>query len=263
MIDLLWLYLLVGAGAGLLAGLLGVGGGLLLVPALAFSFAKLGFHPAHIMPMALGTSLGAIVLTALSSLYAHQRRGAVLWPVFKGLAPGLLLGALAGAALASLIGSSTLRTVFGVFELLVAAQMALTWAPAAHRALPGRWGRSVAGAVIGALSALLGIGGGTLSVPFLVWCNITMRQAVATSAACGLPIALAGAAGYALQGWHLSGLPNGTTGYLYWPALIPVTLASMATAPLGARLAHTLPTPLLKRLFAGVLAVIGVNMLAT
>lgn len=259
--ELLWLYLLVGASAGLLAGLLGVGGGLILVPALVYSFHQLGIHPEHIMPMALGTSLGAIVLTAISSLVAHHRRGAVLWPVFRGLAPGLLLGALSGAVLASLFGNSTLRIIFGLFELLVAAQVAISWVPAAHRALPGRWGQSIAGTVIGALSALLGIGGGTLSVPFLTWCNVPMRQAIATSAACGLPIALAGAAGYMLHGWHLDGLPNGATGYLYWPALLPITLASITTAPLGARLAHTLPVPLLKRLFAGVLVVIGVKML--
>lgn len=260
--ELAALYLIVGACAGVLAGMLGIGGGLILVPALAYSFQLQGISEAHIMPLALGTSLGAIVLTAISSVIAHQRHGAVQWPAFRQLLPGLLIGAALGATLASLFDSVWLRRLFGMFELLVAIQMLSAWRPNAQRHLPGTTGMLLTGGSIGALSALLGIGGGTLSVPFLVWCNMAMRQAVATAAACGLPIALAGASGYLLQGWQAHDLPSGSTGYLYWPALLPITLASLITAPLGAWLTHHLPTALLKRLFALILVALGLKMLA-
>lgn len=254
-------YLLLGACAGILAGMLGVGGGLILVPALLYLFQLQGVAPAIAMPLALGTSLGAIVLTALSSIAAHHRHCAIDWSIFRQLLPGLVIGAALGTSLASLVDSSALRILFGLFELLVALQMASSWRPSPQRTLPGHFGMGVSGTVIGLISSLLGIGGGTLTVPLLVWCNIALRQAVATSAACGLPIAIAGAIGYLAHGWGLSQLPAGSSGYLYWPALIPLATASLLTAPLGAWLTHKLPVSLLKRALSFVLFVIGLKML--
>lgn len=259
--TLITVYLLFGALAGVLAGMLGVGGGLILVPALLYSFHLQGIAPAIAMPLALGTSLGAIVLTSLSSIAAHHRHGAIEWRIVRQLFIGLSIGAVLGASLASQIDSGHLRQLFGLFELLVAWQMASAWRPAPHRGLPGRIGLGIAGTGIGLLSSLLGIGGGTLTVPFLTWCNVALRKAVATSAACGLPIALAGAAGYLVHGWGLTTLPAGSSGYLYWPALVPLTLASLLTAPLGAWLTHRLPVHQLKRAFALVLLLIGLKML--
>lgn len=254
-------YLLLGGVAGILAGLLGVGGGLVIVPVLAWLFLRAGMAPEVLMHMAIGTSLATIVFTSLSSVWAHHRRGAVLWGAFRRMTPGIVLGAALGAAMADRLPSETLRLIFGLFELTVAMQMALNLRPAAHRGLPGRWGMGVAGSVIGLVSAVVGIGGGTMSVPFLQWCNVSMRQAVATSAACGLPIALAGALGFVLAGWNTPGLPAWSSGYLYWPAFAGIVAASVLFAPLGARLAHLLPTVVLKRFFALFLAFLGVRML--
>lgn len=255
------IYLALGAGAGVLAGLLGVGGGLVIVPVLAWAFLGLGMAPGVVMHLAVGTSLATIVFTSISSVRAHHRRGAVRWPQVRALTPGIILGAWIGAYVADLLPTAALRTVFGLFELTVAAQMAFALLPEAHRALPARLGMTTAGGVIGGVSAIVGIGGGTLTVPFLLWCGVAMRQAVATSAACGLPIALAGAAAFVVTGWGNAALPDLALGYLYLPALIGVAATSVLFAPLGAYLAHTLPTTTLKRFFALFLAVLGMKML--
>jgi uncharacterized membrane protein YfcA len=250
-----------GAFAGVLAGLLGVGGGLVIVPVLALLFQRTGMAPPVIMHLAVGTSLATIVFTSLSSIWAHHRRGAVLWPVFARLLPGIIAGALLGALIADRIPSDRLRLVFGLFELTVALQMWLSLRPSPHRALPGRAGMGMAGGVIGAVSAVVGIGGGTMTVPFLQWCNVPMRQAVATSAACGLPIAVAGAVGFVATGWEEALLPAWSSGYLYWPAFVGIVAASVLFAPLGARLAHRLPAAHLKRFFALFLALLAARML--
>ena len=254
-------YLLLGSVAGMLAGLLGVGGGLVIVPVLAWLFLQTGMAPEGLMHMAIGTSLATIVLTSLSSVWAHHHRGAVLWQTFLRMTPGIVLGVALGVTVADRLPSETLRLIFGVFELMVAMQMALNLRPAAYRGLPGRWGLGVAGTAIGLVSAVVGIGGGTMSVPFLQWCNVPMRQAVATSAACGLPIALAGTLGFVLAGQDSHGLPAWSSGYLYWPAFAGIVAASVPFAPLGARLAHLLPTAVLKRFFALFLAFLGIRML--
>ncbi|WP_127478355.1 sulfite exporter TauE/SafE family protein [Sulfurivermis fontis] len=257
-----WLiYLALGAFAGTLAGMLGVGGGLVIVPVLAWAFAGLAFDQGVIMHLAVGTSLATIVFTSLSSVRAHHRRGAVRWPAVWQLLPGIVLGVFLGALLAAGLPTAALRNVFGVFELLVAAQMGFSLLPEAHRALPGRIGMSAAGTVIGGVSAIVGIGGGTLTVPFLLWCGVAMRQAVATSAACGLPIAVAGAVAFAWTGSGNAGLPAQALGYLYLPALFGIAVSSILFAPLGAWLAHSLPTTALKRFFALFLALLGVRML--
>lgn len=260
--ELLVWYMLLGAFAGTVAGLLGVGGGLIIVPALAVVFERTGMAPGGLMHVAIGTSLATIVVTSISSTYAHHRHGAVLWPVWLRLVPGIILGAWLGAGVADRLSTEALRGVFGVFELVVAAQMGLSLRVAPHRRLPGATGMGVAGSVIGAVSAVVGIGGGTLTVPFLTWCNVGIRNAVATSAACGLPIAVAGALGYVAAGWDAPELPALTTGYLYWPALGGIAVTSLLFAPLGARLAHRLPTHVLKRGFALFLAALGVYMLS-
>lgn len=255
------IYLTLGAFAGTLAGLLGVGGGLVIVPVLALVFAHQGVSPDVIMHLAIGTSLATIVFTSVSSVRAHHRRGAVLWPAFWRMTPGIVVGAMVGALVADRVPSRDLQAVFGIFELLVAAQLALDTRPGPHRRLP-RWpGMGLAGLVIGSVSAVIGIGGGTMTVPFLAWCNVKMQQAVGTSAACGLPIAVAGALGFVSFGWDAPGLPRGAYGYLYLPALGGIVLASVLFAPLGARLAHALPARLLKRFFAVFLALLGLRML--
>lgn len=260
--DSLVVYLALGAVAGLLAGLFGVGGGLVIVPVLAWMFAAQGMHADVIMHLAVGTSLASIWLTSLMSIRAHHRRGAVDWILVRKLAVGIVIGALAGSGIADRLPTVALQRIFGVFELLVAAQMLLVGRYRAHFNLPGQLGLSLAGTIIGVVSAIIGIGGGTLTVPFLVWCRVPMIQAVATSAACGLPIAIAGAVGFILIGWNDAQLPAWSSGYLYWPAWLGIVIASSLTAGLGAHFAHKLPAAKLRRLFALLLLGMGVKMLA-
>lgn len=259
--ETLLIYLLVGAFVGLIAGLLGVGGGLIIVPALVFVFQGQGVDPSVIVHLAIGTSLATIAITSVSSMRAHHRHGAVQWAVFRRLTPGIVVGALLGAVIADFLPTKAMRLWFGIFELLVAAQIGFNLMVAPRGHLPGALGTNIAGGVIGAISAALGIGGGTLTTPFLVWCNFSLRQAVATSSACGLPIALAGAAGFVATGWNNSVLPAWSSGYLYWPAFAGIVVSSLLFAPLGAKLTHTLPVVVLRRFFAIFLAVLGVRML--
>ncbi len=252
--------LALGAVAGILAGLLGVGGGLVIVPALLLIFSFTAIPEAVQAHLAVGTSLATIVATSIASVRAHHRRGAVRWEVFAGLTPGILLGALSGGLLAGWLAGGTLRVLYGLFALVVALLMALDLRPKPQRRLPGPWGLGVTGAGIGLVSALVGIGGGTMTVPFLTWCNLGVRSAVATSAACGLPIAVAGAAGFLWSGWGDSRLPPYSSGYLYWPAFAGIVLTSTISAGMGARLAHSLPASLLKRGFAIFLFCVGVYL---
>lgn len=261
LLSTLLLYLMLGAFAGIMAGMLGVGGGLIIVPVLVWIFHHQQVSDAVIMHLAIGSSLATIVVTSISSIRAHHRRGAVLWPVFWRLTPGIVVGAWVGAAIADALPSAILSKVFAIFVLTVAAQMGFGAKPAPHRELPGTVGMAAAGGMIGAVSAIVGIGGGSLTVPFLTWCNTAIRQAVATSAACGLPIALAGALGFIVTGLNTPNLPAWSLGYVYSPALLGIAVTSMLLAPLGARLAHTLPTDVLKKVFAVFLAIIGTRML--
>jgi len=260
-VETLILYLLLGAFVGVLAGLFGVGGGLVIVPALVFIFKGQGVSAEVIMHLAIGTSLATIMITSVSSVRAHHQHGAVLWLAFRKLAPGIVVGTLLGSYIVDQLPNNALRIIFGLFELLVAAQMGFGIKTSPHHQLPGWPGMSLTGIIIGKVSAIIGIGGGTLTVPFLVWCNVGMRQAVATSAACGLPIAIAGTAGFMLTGWNEPQLPAWSSGYIYWPAFAGIALASVLFAPLGATLAHTLPADKLKRYFAIFLAFLGIRML--
>ena len=261
MLEVALICLATGVLTGFLSGLFGVGGGLVLVPVLVALFELQQFDPAIYMPLALGTSLCTIVVNGLSSTLAHYRRGAVDWHIFSRLAPSLVVGALLGAQLASAVPSATMKIAFGVGELLVAFRLLTAGQPKAGRALPGNLGMSIAGAVIGTISAMGGIGGATLSVPYMTWCNVVMQRAVATAAACGLPIAVSGAIGYVVSGWTASNLPEWTTGYVYWPAALAVMLAGVVMAPVGAKLAHRWPADKLKHGFALLLTVLGLKML--
>lgn len=259
----LLIYAMTGAAAGVLAGLFGVGGGLIMVPALALVLPHQGVGPAVVMQVAIGTSLAVISATSVSSMLAHHRRGGVLWPAFRLIAPGLALGAVIGALTAHRLPGAVLQRIVGVGALLVAVQMFLDLRPRHARTLPGATGLFGAGAVIGALSSLIGIGGGSLTVPFLSWRGVEMRQAVGTAAACGVPIAWAGAAGFAVAGWDVAGLPEFSLGYVSLGGFAGLAIASVLTAPLGARLAHHLPPRALKRGFAALLLFVGASLLVS
>lgn len=250
-----------GALAGTLAGLLGIGGGIIIVPVLALVFAGQGVDATVIMHLSIGTSLATIVTTSLSSIRAHHRRGAVDWPAFLRLTPGIILGGVLGSSLAAVLPSETLRIAFALFMLLVATQMVFGAATSPHRQLPGTLGMGITGTLIGTVSTLMGIGGGSLSVPFLTWCNMTVRRAVATSAAIGLPIAVTGTLAYMFTGWGKAVLPPLSLGYINLPAYVGIVVASTLFAPLGARLAHSIPEHLLKRFFAAFLAILGLKLL--
>lgn len=254
------LYAALGMVAGSLAGLMGIGGGLVIVPGLLFLFHLQGFDASFLSHVAIGSSLAIIVPTAISSLWAHHKRHAVDWPVVVKLTPGLMTGALAGAWLASRFSTDLLKIVFGLFLMLVAMQMLTGIAPRPGRAQNQAAGIFFpAGALIGAVSGLVGIGGGTMTVPFLVWRGKTLPLSVATSAACGLPIAMAGTLGFMLMGANLG--PGYSSGFVYWPAVAIVGLFAVLTAPFGARLAHSLPVSLLKKGFALILLAVGLRLL--
>jgi uncharacterized membrane protein YfcA len=255
------LYMLLGAAAGVLAGLFGVGGGIIIVPVLVFSFTAQGIDPSVLTHLAVGTSLATIIFTSINSVLEHQRKGAVLWPVFIWMTLGILLGAGLGSLTAAAIQGPLLQKIIGVFAIVIAIQMGLELKPKASRTVPGKAGLTAAGGVIGWASAIFGIGGGSLTVPFLTWRSVPMQQAVATSSACGLPIAAASALSFMLIGWSEPGLPQWSLGFVYLPAMAGIAITSMFFARFGARLAHKLSPRLLKRLFALLLLVVGVNFL--
>lgn len=254
-------YLVLGLAAGYVAGLLGVGGGLIIVPVLAWMLEAQGISQ-NAMHYALGTSLASILFTSISSLRAHHARGAVEWTTVRRIAPGIIFGTFIGAALAARLSPLPLKIFFVTFLFYAAAQMWWNFKPASHRQLPGYAGMFGAGGVIGAVSSWVGIGGGTLSVPFQLWCNVPLHRAIGTSAAIGLPIAAAGAAGYALNGPAGTPLP-GSLGYIHLTALGGIALGSISTAPLGARSAHALPVGKLKRIFALLLLSLAIRMALT
>ena len=257
----LLLYLVLGAAAGTLAGLFGVGGGIIIVPVLVLSFAAQGFDQAVLTHLAVGTSLATIIFTSINSVLEHQRKGAVLWPVFAWMTLGILLGAGLGAMTAAAIQGPVLQKIIGVFAIIIAVQMALELKPKASRTVPGKPALALAGGVVGWASAIFGIGGGSLTVPFLTWRSVPMQQAVATSSATGLPIALSGALSFIVVGWSQPQLPEGAFGFVYLPALVGIALTSMFFARYGARLAHRLSPRLLKRLFALLLLSVGISFL--
>lgn len=252
---------LLGVATGFLAGLLGIGGGMLMVPFITIILTGKGFPPEYTVKMAVATSLASICFTSLSSVRAHHRRGAVLWPIVWLLAPGILLGALIGAQVAVALPGKVLSVLFAVFVAFSATQMLLNRRPKPTRTLPGRLGTFGMGGVIGLLSSLVGAGGAFVSVPFMTWCNVKIHDAVGTSAALGFPIAFAGTLGYIWAGQGLPQMPPGSFGYLYLPGLVVVSLASMTLAPVGARTAHRMDIQPLRKLFAVVLYILAAYFL--
>lgn len=261
MISTLLIFIILGVFAGILAGLLGIGGGLVIVPILVFALPPLGIPQEHLMHIALGTSLASIIFTSISSMRSHNKRGAVRWDIFKAITPGILLGTFLGSLSTSFMNTNVLKGIFVIFLYYVASQMLFGLKPKASRQVPGGKGMFVAGNVIGIFSSLVGIGGGTLSVPFLTMCNVAIHTAIGTAAAIGLPIAIAGTSGFVWTGLGVEGLPPYCFGYVYLPALIGIVSASMLTAPLGVRLAHSLPVDRLKKIFAILLIIVATRML--
>lgn len=255
------LYLVLGICVGILAGLLGVGGGLIIVPILIWSFSHQGFAADLVVHLAVGSSLATIVVTSLVAIRFHQRRKAVSWLNVWQLTPGLLAGAFFGSFIADLLPTLWLQRAFALFALFVAWSL-LTY-QATDKSVAHTWSPPMlpAGIGIGVISALVGIGGGTMTVPLLHSIGLGMRQAVATSSACGLPIAVAGTIGFIWQGWHSATVPVGSSGFIYWPAVIGITLASSLSAPFGVKLAHRLPVSMLRRSFGVLLLLVSGQLL--
>jgi len=256
-----WAYLAIGVTVGFLAGMFGIGGGMIMVPMLVFVFTANGFPSEHMMHLSLATSMATIVFTSLSSVGAHHRHGAVDWRVARAMAPGIVAGALSATLVAGFVPTRALAVFFAVFMLYASLQMFFEVKPKPSRQLPGAAGLFGAGAGIGALSSVLAAGGAFLSIPFLVRCNVPLKRAIGTAAANGFPIAVAGTIGYILNGLRASGLPDGSLGYVYLPALAIVVAASMPLAPLGAKLAHRLPVKRLRIFLALMLLAIALRML--
>ena len=236
--QLIPVFVALGCVVGFLAGLLGIGGAMTMIPILTVVFTREHFPVDHVVHMAVATSLATIVFTSISSMRAHARRGAVLWHVVWGLTPGILMGSLVGPQIVAGMSSAMLAAVFGLFTGTSAVQMLANRKPKATRVLPGKAGLFAAGSIIGLVSSMVGAGGGFLSVPFMTWCNVRIHQAVATSAALGFPIAAAGTVGYIVAGLRQKELPPYTVGYIYLPALAAIVVASMLVAPVGVKVAH-------------------------
>jgi uncharacterized membrane protein YfcA len=256
------LYLLLGAAAGFFSGLFGIGGGIIIVPFLVLLFSAQGFAPDLVLLMSVATSLSTIIVTSTASLYAHHRLGVVDWPVVKQLVPSFLVGSLLGSVVADSLPTDLFKTLFAFFPLWVAFQMIKPYSPALDPDQPsGGWNLSGAGGIIGALCTLLGAGVGVITVPFLVKRRFPLRQAMAISSACGLPLAIIGSLGYIALSWGKTGLPSWSLGYLYVPVFLCIVTSSRVFAPIGAQLAHKLPTEKLKRIFALFLFAVGMRLL--
>lgn len=260
--DWWWAYLGIGAAVGFLAGLLGVGGGMVMVPMLFFVFTAKGFPAAHLMHFALGTAMATVAFTSASSVRAHHAHGGVDWRVARSMAPGIVVGSLSAALAAGFVPTRALAVFFTGFMFYAAAQMFFESKPVPSRALPGTAGLFAVGAGIGAISSILAAGGAFLSIPFLMRCNVPLRRAIGTAAANGFPIAVAGTVGYVSHGLSVAGPPAGSLGFVYLPALAYIVAASIPLAPLGARLAHRLPVRRLRVVFSLMLLALALRMLA-
>ena len=254
-------YLGIGALVGFAAGLLGIGGGVVMVPLLVLVFTAQGMPAEHVLHVALGTAIAAIAFTSVASMRTHNAHGAVDWRIARAMAPGILAGSFAAALIAGLIPTRPLALVFTALVFFAATQILLDLKPSTTRELPGPIGLFVAGGIIGALSSLLAAGGAFLTIPLLAWCRVPLRRAIGTASANGLPIAIAGTGGYVLHGLRVPGLPPASLGYVYLPALALVVTTSMLAAPLGARLTHRLPVQQLRRIFAVLLYAFALRML--
>ena len=252
--------MVLGAVVGFMAGLLGIGGGGIMVPVLTSIFLFNDMPLEYVVHIALGTSMASIIVTSASSLLAHHQHRGVLWDVVKLMAPGVLIGTFLATYLVSYISARHLAIFFACFMAYVAIQMFMNFQPKPIKSIPGAFPLFVTGSGIGAISAMVAIGGGTLTVPFLTWCNVSLRKSIGTSAAIGFPIAISGTIGYLLNGLNAEFKSDYLFGYIYLPAVISISLVSYFTAPFGAKLAHTLPIPKLKKIFALFLVLLSAKM---
>jgi uncharacterized membrane protein YfcA len=260
-VSLIAAFVALGCVIGFLAGLLGIGGTMVMVPILTIIFTHEHFSREHMVHLAVATSMATIVFTSLSNMFAHHRHRAVLWPVVRKLVPGILLGSLVGPLIVSSMSALLLASIFAAFAGFSAAQMIWGKVPKATRELPGTLGLIGAGAGIGILSGMIGAGGAFITVPYLERCNVRIHNAVATSAALGLPIAASGTIGFVLTGLRQTGLPAYSLGYVYLPALLCIASASMLFAPVGARMAHRWPVRTLKRVFGCMMFAVSAFMI--
>jgi len=256
-------YLAIGAAVGFLAGLLGVGGGMVTVPMLVFVFTAKGFPASHLMHLSLATAMATIPFTSASSVRAHDVRGGVDWRVVRGMLPGLAVGALLGAMIAGAVPSRPLAIFFTVFIFYAASNMLFDVRTRPTRQLPGVFGLGVAGAVMSFLASFLAAGAAFMTIPFMTWCNVPLKRAIGTAAAIGFPLSLASTIGYVYAGWSAPGLPSGSLGFVYLPALGLIVATSILTAPLGARVSHRLPVRKLRVVFGLLLFALALRMLAS
>ena len=261
MTDWWWAYLALGAFVGFSSGMLGIGGGSAMVPVLALIFAAKGFAPDHAVHLALGTGISTILFTSVVSVRSHHLRRSVNWRALRAMAPGVLAGTFAGALLAGQLDVRLLSIVFTALIYYFAFQMVRMQEPKPTAALPHAATMVGFGGFIGFISSLTATGGASVVVPFLVKHRMPIHEAIGTAAAVGWPVAVAGATGYVIAGWHIPGLPPHSVGYVYLPALFAVVAASVLTAPLGAAVAHRTAGPTLKRVFAAVLFTLATTML--
>jgi uncharacterized membrane protein YfcA len=255
------IYLLMGLFVGFFAGLLGIGGGLILVTLMVYMFTLQGFPADRLLHLALGTSITSIVFTSISSLRAHHKHGVVRWDILRASVPGLVVGTLLGTVVADLLKSKYLAIFFVIFVYYSALQMFANVKPKATRQLPGKVGMTVVAVIVGIVSSLVGVGGGVMTIPLMSHCNVPMRQAIGTSAALGLPIAIAGAVGFIATGLGKDHLPALSVGYVYLPALVGIVIGTFVTVPWGAKMAHSMPVTTLKRIFAVILFILATRML--
>lgn len=260
MLEWLLGYLALGAVVGFFAGLLGIGGGAIMVPLLVLMFDAQGLPRDTVLHLAVGTSMSTILFTSLSSVRSHHHRGSIRWDIFRAMTPGILLGGLAGSAFASVVSAGALAVGFTLVIFFAATNILLDRKPHPARGLPGAAGLFGVGAGISAVSAVAALGGAFISVPYMLWCNVAMLQAVGTAASLGFPIAVSGTIGYVVNGLRDAALPPLTLGYIYLPALAGIVVTSMLLAPVGAAAAHSLPTKWLKRIYAVLLYVLAVRM---
>lgn len=266
MIGIEWIiaFLVLGAVVGFMAGLLGIGGGGIMVPTLTTIFLAQGVPIEQVVHLALGTSMAAIVMTSFASMRAHQRHDNVLWDVFKMMAVGVIIGTFAATFLATYLKSVQLAIFFSIFMAYVSIQMAIDKKPKPTRELSGSKVLFFAGSFIGAISALVSIGGGSLTVPYLVWQNVDLKKAIGTSAAIGFPLSIAGTVGYIFNGLGESSLSSDMSlGFVYLPGVLLISFMSFFTAPYGAKVAHKLPVAKLKKVFALLLMTLSIKMLTS
>ncbi|MFT6986917.1 MAG: putative membrane protein YfcA [Psychromonas sp.] len=262
-LESILLFIALGSFVGVAAGLLGIGGGGIIVPALTTIFLMQGMPQTEVVHMALGTSMATIIVTSFASLSAHHKRNGVIWDVVKMMTPGILIGTFLGTFLASMLSSFYLAIFFSLFMAYVSVQMFLNKKPTPSRQLLASWGQFSAGSFIGAISAMVSIGGGSLSVPYLVWQNVDIKKAIGTSAAIGFPIAISGTLGYIINGWDNTNIDNLTFGFISLPAFFIIAFCSYFTVPLGVKLTHILPIKITKRIFAFLLISLSIKMLSS